>query len=119
MLCPVFAAASEYWMAVGRRLVASCFRFTVALMKLSVVSLFIVIPVNANFLAQDRMEIRKKTSVAAWRNICCSWVGLERSARYLLDPPRILWTFKVDEDGHHDAMDVFAPSVPAGCSEHA
>ena len=116
MLCPVFASLSN-WMVAGRRLVASCVSFIVTLMKLSVVSLFIVIPVNAplsSLRPNGCAVFCEKTHLP--RHTVSSWV--ETLCTILVGSSKALWTFNVGEDGHHDVMDVFAPSVRAGVLEH-
>ena len=114
MLCPVFAAVSD-WMVVGRELVASCVSFIVTLMKLSVVSLFIVIPVNAplSSLGPNGCAVLSEKTHLPRHTV---WV--ETLCTILVGSSKALWTFNVGEDGHHDVMDVFAPSVWAGVLEH-
>ena len=77
----------------------------------------------ANYLAQDRTDIQFSS-----KEICrdmaqpraSSWVKLRRLARYLLDFPRVLWSFWAKEDvsgvSHTvHVLDCYCDSDWAGC----
>ena len=79
--------------------------------------LFRALAARANYLSQDRADIQYAAKEAC-RHMAAptraAWGKLKRLVRYLLQFPRLSWTFKRDEC-ETDTIDVFSDSDWAGC----
>ena len=79
--------------------------------------LFRALAARANYFSQDRADVQYAAKEAC-RHMAAptraAWGKLKRLVRYLLQFPRLSWTFKRDEC-ETDTIDVFSDSDWAGC----
>ena len=79
---------------------------------------FRAIAARANYLAQDRPDIQY-TAKEICRDMSNtkvgSWKKLKRLARYLVEHPRLVWTFPDIEEDELKYIDAFTDSDWAGC----
>ena len=79
--------------------------------------LFSALAVRGNYISQDRADVQYAAKEAC-RHMAAptraAWGKLIRWVRYLLQFPRLAWTFKRDEC-ETDTIDVFSDSDWAGC----